>query len=144
MLDTHMIGSEDQIAYAAVVLKGALALHEKLNSDYPGSREREIKGMNFIRALLDGKHADAARIMDESAPPVWVFLKLIVAKRHPDRGWVKGSLRDFENKESMVVVAENLLIALESDYLWACDLGLVPRRDADVGDPEPDQDACIR
>lgn len=120
-----MIGTEKQIAYAKAILEGARAFNLRRAQDARtrSYAEGRLAAIDLIRAIDEGRHDDAMKIMDTADVPMWVTGSYVIAASDGKGGWNRS--RDIETIDQAVVVASNVIDALKGDFFAAKDAGLI-------------------
>lgn len=120
-----MIGTEKQIAYAKAILEGARAfnLHRGQDARTRSYAEERLAAIDLIRAIDEGRHEDAMKIMDTADVPMWVTGSYVIAASDGKGGWDRN--RDIESLDQAVVVASAVIDALKGDFFAAKDAGLI-------------------
>lgn len=120
-----MIGTEKQIDYAKSIIEGARAFnaHRAQDARTRSYAEGRLAAIDLIRAIDEGRHDDAMKIMDTADVPMWVTGSYVIAASDGKGGW--GRNRDIESLDQAVVVASNVIDALKGDYYAAKEAGLI-------------------
>lgn len=120
-----MIGTEKQVAYAKAILEGARAFnrHRAQDARTRSYAEGRLAAIDLIRAIDEGRHDDAMKIMDTADVPMWVTGSYVIAASDGKGGWNRN--RDIETIDQAVVVASNVIDALNGDFFAAKEAGLI-------------------
>ena len=120
-----MKGTEKQVAYAKAIIDGARALnaHRAQDARTRSYAEGRLAAIDLIRAIDEGRHDDAMKIMDTADVPMWVTGSYVIAASDGKGGWDRN--RDIESLDQAVVVASNVIDALKGDYYAAKQTGLI-------------------